>query len=1026
MKKFILSLFCFLLIAPNFAFGFVQNGTYYEIDYGDNYYLTSETTITIPPYRGGGRVDLSGIEAELETIRDQLAALNLSAGNETSIEELKEIIEREIIEKLNTTNEQLIAEIEKKITQLFVEKKAPYFTTLSQPINLELYPKEYTQTFVMIKNTRNGTSRIRSRISGTVTEFINIENPVLTLNPGEEGYVNLSIYVLPEASPGPYYGNLVMETQDNISSLLPINIRVLQAREKLLDIKIAPVREVVTPGETLGVQTTLYNLGGAAKIEVNLIIQLIDTETNNPVLEETQKVEVETTRSTITELNLSMDIKEGRYIIRGIAQFTREGTQAQEIAIAYVTIQKSFFQLTIYGVPVWGLLIFIILALTVYTTYVLYEREQAKKRRYLETLELRTLPQPGPRAGFIGRLAETAIRAFFDIDKLTTHVLVAGATGSGKTVAAEVLVEEALQRNIAVIVFDPTAQWTGFLRKNADKGMFKLYSKFGMKQKDAKAFNGNIHIVKDPNDRIDIRKYINPGEINVFCLHRLETPDIDTIVRNTIQDIFIGGFEETYELKVLIVFDEVHRLLPKFGGSGSGLTQVEHAVREFRKWGLGVILISQVLSDFVGEIKANVGTEIQLRTRYEEDLNRIKMKYGEDILKSVVKASVGTGMVQNAEYNKGRPYFVTFRPLLHNLQRLSDKQLDLYDKYNLKIGELRNKIEKLKEAKIDVFDLDLELNLALDNVKKGAFDVAKLYIESLEPRISSEYEKAFSGVKPIPTPPEKSMGKEVDDSRIIRKMQEKDKEVISRFKKLKKPERLKGGEEEKKVEKVEVEEPTRDIFPERKGEGGTDSEKLKLKEKVESVKGVKPPSSDETADLSTLGLKTVSSDETIERGPQIKKVISRKDHKIFVYLTIKNNQRTPLKNIQVIDPLPEDAENVDIITHENLSEQTEKQLKWTIPSLGMKEKRILHYTLNTKLERLPSAILKWSEKEDEWEDVKNVWKAIEEKKKLSSSREKGMEMKKEKGGEEEKSEERKQSQKRGAVSIEGAKEEKEE
>ena len=322
---------------------------------------------------------------------------------------------------------------------------------------------------------------------------------------------------------------------------------------------------------------------------------------------------------------------------------------------------------------------------------------------------------------------------------LQTHTLIAGATGCGKTVAAQVLVEEALMRDVGVIVFDPTAQWTGFLRPNQTRGMLNLYPMFQMKSSDARAFNGNVYILSNPREHLDIKKYINPGEITVFCLHKLNPDQIDVLVETTVKDIFMAHLDESSRCRLLVVYDEVHRLLPKFGGSGRGFIQIERAAREFRKWGVGLVLISQVLSDFVGEIKANIGTEVQMRTRYERDLERIRMKYGEDTMKSVVKANVGTGMVQNAEYNQGRPYFISFRPLLHDHHRLSDETLDNYDKYNVKIEGLQNRLDDMKDVNVDVFDLKLELGLALDNVKKGGFDVVELYLESLEPRINDQY-----------------------------------------------------------------------------------------------------------------------------------------------------------------------------------------------------------------------------------------------------------------------------------------------
>lgn len=940
-----------------FVSAYVQNGTYYEIDYGDNYYLQpTTTTITLPSYAGGGKVDISGIEKELAIMRELLSSLNKTTNTSTvnttsiwkSIEEIQDNIAK-IKDATGTEIQQIrtsVSEIHDNLNKLISESKGGTLQVLSQSINLDLSPGEYTQTMILVKNNLNSTSVISSRVDGNVKDLINIENPTLILPSGSEGHINLSIYVAKDTAPGLYYG-IIAITSGNISlQPVPANIRVLQSREKILNIQVVPVTNEISPGQTLRVDTTLYNLGGSGKIDVDLAIHLVDTSTNNILIEQTQKASVETSTSVITEINLSKDIPEGRYIIRGIAEFSREGVKVEPaVDVAHITIKRSLFEFAIFGIPIWMILFSLILIFILCVAYILYQREEARKRRYLETIEMRTLPQPGPRAGFLGRLAETAMRAFFDIDKLTTHVLIAGATGSGKTIAAQVLVEEALQKNVSAIVFDPTAQWTGFLRKNKDKGMFALYGKFGMKEKDTKAFNGNIYIVKDPNKRIDIRKYQKPGEITVFCLNKLETTEIETFISNAIRDVFISGFEETYELKTLIIIDEVHRLLPKFGGSGNGLTQVEHAVREFRKWGLGVILISQVLSDFVGEIKANIGTEIQMRARYEGDLERIKMKYGEDILRSVVKAAVGTGMLQNAEYNKGRPYFISFRPILHSVQRISDKELDMYDTFNIKIEELREKIEKLKEREVDVFDLELELNLAFDNVRKGSFDVAKLYLESLEPRINSEYESKFKEEAKIEK--QGTYPKEKPKVTIVKEIQPK---VI-----------------EKKI-------PT-----------NTNAHNIpiistkvedKLREKIEGKK------ISEKVDVSSIGLKEITSEDSSVRGPEIKKLVSRKNKKVFVYLTVKNNQRTPINDVYVIDPLPDDATNLDVITHDGFDEKLkDKVAKWSLGTLGMKEKRILHYTIETKLDKLPIAKLQWSEQEDAVHDIKNVLKEVELKKK---------------------------------------------
>ena len=60
------------------------------------------------------------------------------------------------------------------------------------------------------------------------------------------------------------------------------------------------------------------------------------------------------------------------------------------------------------------------------------------------------------------------------MNELKTHILTAGATGSGKTVSAMAIVEELLDKKIPVVVFDPTAQWTGFVRPCKDQNLYIL------------------------------------------------------------------------------------------------------------------------------------------------------------------------------------------------------------------------------------------------------------------------------------------------------------------------------------------------------------------------------------------------------------------------------------------------------------------------------------------------------------------------------------------------------------------------
>jgi len=66
---------------------------------------------------------------------------------------------------------------------------------------------------------------------------------------------------------------------------------------------------------------------------------------------------------------------------------------------------------------------------------------------------------------------------------------------------------------------------------------------------------------------------------------------------------------------------------------------------------------------------------------------------------------------------------------------LTDDELNTYVKLDKKVKEIDAKMAKLKEKKIDTYDIEVELNIAKDKVKTAAFKVAETYLESIEKRL---------------------------------------------------------------------------------------------------------------------------------------------------------------------------------------------------------------------------------------------------------------------------------------------------
>jgi hypothetical protein len=628
---------------------------------------------------------------------------------------------------------------QQQIQQIVKETGKDYWISTKE-INKQVRQNTFIEDSIEIYNFKKTDVTETFLVEGDITKIVSLDKSALSISPDSSGAVTVTISGTEPV--GIYRGTI--KITGTIEQDIPVKIEIVTMKlpVEALEMQIDLVKSVVAPGGTLKYNLNLNNLLNDQNYQIELKHLVLNINGTVVYLEQNETVEIRKSLTLLKEFQIPVDMPEGEYTVSAEAKYLDHFSSVT----APFIVAKPIYLYSFFGIPLW--IIFIMISFVSFTSLsiFLYRRSTQKKKRYHLALKLDTLPKPGDRSVILGKIAERKETAYYNLDDLTTHAIVAGATGGGKSICAQVFVEEALSKGIAVIVFDPTAQWSGMLRKCDDKKMLSFYPRFGLKPNDAKAFPGSVRQVTNYLQAIDIKKYMNPGQIQIFTMNKMEPSQIDTFVAGVINNVFKSDPQEYPGLRLMLVFDEVHRLLPKFGGSGKGFLQIERACREFRKWGFGVMLVSQVLSDFVGEIKANINTEVQMRVAEENDLERIKERYGLDALKSLVRADVGTGMVQNAEYNKGLPYFINFRPILHNTRRLSDEVLEKYNQYNETIDDLEYQIDQLEKEKIDTFDLKMELKLVKDKLMTGNFTVVDIYLEGLKPRIEKQWESI--GKKP--------------------------------------------------------------------------------------------------------------------------------------------------------------------------------------------------------------------------------------------------------------------------------------
>ncbi|MGY4884310.1 MAG: helicase HerA domain-containing protein [Nanobdellota archaeon] len=640
-----------------------------------------------------------------------------------------------------------------------VEKTGEDYWISTKEIYKEIRQNTFVEDTIGIYNFKLANMNLLMTISSELSDFVKLSRDAMQIEPGKGEELILTFYGTKPL--GTYEGSL--KIGGDIEKEIPITVKIVEKTipiETLL-IAIDLFKNVINPGQNLNYRITLQNLLVDQEYKVSLEKLIIGEKDSEIYFRETQEVEIKKSLSIVDQIKIPSNFSEGDYLFVINAKYLGFSSSVT----SPFSVRRPIYLYSFLGIPLWVFFAILSFASFIFLNIFLYKRYKERRKRYDISLDLSTLPKADKKFFKLGLIAESKNFVYLEPEKLKTHAIVAGATGMGKSISAQVLVEEALLKNVAVIVFDPTAQWSGLLRKCEDKKMISFYPKFGLKPSDARGFPGNIRQISHAREIIEIEKYIHPGQIQIFALNKLDPKDIDMFIASVIRQIFKSDPKEAQDLKVLLVFDEVHRLLSKFGGSGEGFLQIERACREFRKWGMGVILISQVLSDFVGEVKANINTEIQTRTIEESDLERIKTKYGEEFLKSLVRAEVGVAMFQNAEYNKGKPYFVNFRPILHNTRRLSDEELEKYNKYNEIIDDFESQVEQLEKEKVDIFDLKMELKLIKDKLMTGNFSVVDIYVEGLGPRLQKQWEK-------IGKKPKKVEKKLLDASEIQKSVEE--------------------------------------------------------------------------------------------------------------------------------------------------------------------------------------------------------------------------------------------------------------
>ena len=379
-----------------------------------------------------------------------------------------------------------------------VQKTGEDYWISTKDIFKEIRQNTFVEDSIGIYNFKTTNMNLLISISSEISDFVKLDRDALILEPGNGEEIKITFYGTKPV--GTYEG--ILKLSGDIEKEIPIKVKIIENRlpiETLL-LSIDLFKNIVNPGENLNYKLNLQNLLIDQEYKVVLEKLIIGEDDSTIYYQEFQEVEIRKALSIVDHISIPSNFSEGNYLFVINAKYLGFSSSVT----APFTVRRPIYLYSFLGIPLWVFFAILSFISFVLLNIFIYKKYKEKRKRYGISLDLATLPKADKSFFRLGLIAETKHPVYLEPERLKTHAIVAGATGMGKSISAQVLVEEALLKNVAVIVFDPTAQWSGLLRKCEDKKMISFYPKFGLKPADARAFPGNIRQISHSREVIEI------------------------------------------------------------------------------------------------------------------------------------------------------------------------------------------------------------------------------------------------------------------------------------------------------------------------------------------------------------------------------------------------------------------------------------------------------------------------------------------------------------------------------------------
>ncbi len=329
-------------------------------------------------------------------------------------------------------------------------KKESYEISRSKVEREITYGNLFRDSFIIV-NPRDGQLRVTAVASPESSNLIELDSSGIIVDAKNSTEIHFNIVA---RELGNYAGEIVLS--GDVSERLPVNISVINESSSLeFFVSVETTKKVFVFKDNLDFIVKLQKLFGSETENITISYSIKKLGENSSHFISNETIDLQGSSQIRKTFPFPEELSEGFYILEvAVWHKDREALTSTEFQL-----RKPFWSITLLGfLPLWLLALIICILVVGIASFIFIERAIEKSKKYKMQLYTKTLPKKEERSLWLGRIAETKTPAYLDMDALTTHIVVAGATGGGKSIAAQTFIEELLLKNISVIVFDPTAQ----------------------------------------------------------------------------------------------------------------------------------------------------------------------------------------------------------------------------------------------------------------------------------------------------------------------------------------------------------------------------------------------------------------------------------------------------------------------------------------------------------------------------------------------------------------------------------------